>query len=358
MENAPKGIANLGNTCYLNACIQLLSRVDPLSHIMTNRQNVHNPTRAENQIWKQWKEIQFVMQSSGNNSKELLYPSGLITAIQTIAKQKNRLFLQGNEQEDISEFLLFFMEALHVCISHPLKIQISGHSENETDNLAISVYSTIKTAYEQDYSEILELFTGIHISCIDSITGVQHSRVPEMYYIMNLYIPQSMSPGVTIPGETIPGVTIPGVTTIYDCLDDFCRKEMLDGENRWFNEKTNEKEDIIKYMTFWNFPPILMICLKRTDSRGEKIDELVDYPMCLDLRKYACGYQKKEFVYDLFGVCLHAGSAAAGHYTAFIKKEDHWFFCNDDRIQLVEEEKYLLTKHAYCLFYMKKNTHV
>ena len=339
MENAPKGIANLGNTCYLNACIQILSRIEPLSNILTNRQHVENPSKSENQIWKQWKDIQFIMQSSGNNTKELIYPSGLVTAIQTISKQKQQLFLQGNEQEDISEFLLFFIESLHVCISRPLAIQISGHSENETDNLAISVYSAIKKTYENEYSEIIELFTGVHISCIDSLnTAVQHSRTPEIFYILNLFIPEKEN------------------VTIYDCLDDFCKEETLDGDNSWFNENTNQKEGIRKYLTFWSFPPILIICLKRTNYKGEKTNVLVNYPLVLDLQNHICGYQKTNSIYNLFGVCLHAGSGNYGHYTAFIKKEDHWFFCNDNQVQIIEDPKHLLRQHAYCLFYMKKNS--
>ena len=344
MENAPKGIANLGNTCYLNACIQILSRIQPLSNILTNRQHIDNPSKSENQLWKQWKEIQFSMQSSGNNTNELIYPSGLITAIQTISKQRNKVFLQEHGQEDISEFLLFFIESLHVCIARSLKVQISGHSENETDNLAIAVYAALKKTYEHDYSEIIHLFTGIHISCIDALNrpDQHHSRTPEIYYILNLFIPMTTNHEVTI----------------YDCLDDFCKKEILDGENSWYNEKTNQKEGISKYMAFWNFPPVLIICMNRTDHTGAKINALVNYPMVLDLRKYVHGYQKKEFVYDLFGVCLHAGNAENGHYTAFVKKEDNWFFCNDDRVLQIEDEKHLLTQHAYCLFYMKKNNHV
>jgi len=146
--------------------------------------------------------------------------------------------------------------------------------------------------------------------------------------------------------------------TVYDCLDDFSREEILEGENSWLNEKTNQKERIRKYLTFWSFPPVLIICLKRTNYSGEKNNVLVNYPLVLDLQKYVCGYQKKSFVYDLFGVCLHAGSGNYGHYTAFIKKEDDWFFCNDDRVQHIDDETHLLSPHAYCLFYMKKNTNV
>ena len=87
MENAPKGIANLGNTCYLNACIQILARIEHLSNILINK-TIQNPTKIETQLWKQWKDIQFIMQNS-TNPKEMVYPNGFITAIQTVSKSHN-----------------------------------------------------------------------------------------------------------------------------------------------------------------------------------------------------------------------------------------------------------------------------
>ena len=66
MEYAPKGIANLGNTCYLNACIQILSRIEPLNNIILNK-NFQNTTKVESMLWKNWKDITSVMQNSSNN---------------------------------------------------------------------------------------------------------------------------------------------------------------------------------------------------------------------------------------------------------------------------------------------------
>ena len=340
MENAPKGIANLGNTCYLNACIQVLSQIEPLNNIITKINYIHNPTKIESQLWKQWKEIHFVMQSSG--TKDKVFPGGFVASIQSIAKSKKRDFFQPNSQEDITEFIYFFMDCLHECISRPITIQISGHSENVVDNLAINVYKKIKDTFENNYSEITDMFNGVYVSCISSLNNhISHSENPELFSILDLFIPSKDK------------------VTLYDCIDEYCKGEILDGDNMWFNEKTNSKEAVNKYIKFWSFPNILIISLKRVSIDGTtKINTSVEYPFELDLCKYVCGYKKTNFVYDLIGICNHSGSLDNGHYTAFVKRSNDWFFCNDDIIQKVESTDHIITPYGYCLFYVKKNTTV
>ena len=347
MENAPKGIANLGNTCYINSCIQIFSAIKPLSDILENTNNtktIHNPTRIEHQLWKHWKEIIKITNSPDEygNSQAVLYPNGFISSIQIIAKQQRKTFLQNMEPEDTSEFLLFLIESLHACLSRSINIKIGGHSENQVDNMAICVYKMIKNTYENEYSEILELFSGIQVTCIDSVYEpiVQHSMIPEMFYILNLPIPSSTS------------------NNVYDCLDDYCKAELLEGDNRWYNETTDTFEDIRKYTTFWSFPTVLIICFQRLTPSGDKSNAPVDYPTVLDLRRYVSGYKKNEHMYDLMGVCNHSGNLSNGHYTAFVFRGKRWFFCNDDIIQVVEDEKNINTPNAYCLFYMKQNSNV
>jgi ubiquitin C-terminal hydrolase len=33
--------------------------------------------------------------------------------------------------------------------------------------------------------------------------------------------------------------------------------------------------------------------------------------------------------YELFGVVCHIGSLSMGHYTAFVKRENTWYFADD-----------------------------
>ena len=50
---------------------------------------------------------------------------------------------------------------------------------------------------------------------------------------------------------------------LFDCLDLYTQKEYLDGDNACLNEKTNEKENVYKSISFWSFPEILIVDFKR-----------------------------------------------------------------------------------------------
>jgi ubiquitin C-terminal hydrolase len=139
---------------------------------------------------------------------------------------------------------------------------------------------------------------------------------------------------------------------LTDCFDGFMADEILTG---WFNEKTKEYEPVKKNITFWSFPNVLMIILKRYSPDGQyKNTEFVDFPLDnLDLSKYVVGYNANSYKYKLFGVANHMGGILGGHYTAFVHTEDKWYCFNDEHVSEVPENM-IVSPAAYCLFYRKK----
>ena len=55
------------------------------------------------------------------------------------------------------------------------------------------------------------------------------------------------------------------------------------------------------------------------------------------------------------GVCNHHGTAAGGHYTAYIKGMNSWYEFNDTRITILQNTEQIISPKAYCLFYRKKS---
>ena len=143
---------------------------------------------------------------------------------------------------------------------------------------------------------------------------------------------------------------------LYDCFDLYVEGENLEGENAWFNEKTGEKQNVKRKISFWSFPSILVVDLKRFNNRNQKNQVLVDFPLeNLDLSRYVIGYKKNEYIYDLYGICNHSGSVFGGHYTSYVKNaNDKWYHFNDTSVTEVGLLNSLVSVKAYCLFYRKR----
>ena len=141
-----------------------------------------------------------------------------------------------------------------------------------------------------------------------------------------------------------------------DCFDSYVESELLDGDNKIVNEKTGQKEAANKNLVFWSFPTVLVIDIKRYNSKNKKQQILIDFPLeNLDLTKYVIGYNKESYIYDLYGVCNHSGSVLGGHYTSFVKNANgKWYHFDDTNVTEVTNTQQIISPKAYCFFYRKR----
>jgi ubiquitin carboxyl-terminal hydrolase 8 len=337
------GLTNLGNTCFLNSCVQVLFHTYEFDVIFQAMDRLEKTTATtENSIIREFRELQTLMFSDNG----VVSPNRFVHMVHEIARQKGREIFTGFAQNDLPEFLLFIIECMHNCISRSANVVISGKSDNTLDDTALQCYNMLQKIYEKEYSEIMDIFYG---TCISEIWDIhhttRHSLKPELYFMVDLPIPT---------GTGSPRISL------YDCFNEYTKREILSGENAWLNEKTQQKEDIVKHITFWNLPKILVITIKRFSPDGQyKNEQLVDFTLdSLDLSQYISGYNPKSYVYELYGVCNHMGNVHGGHYTAFVKRSEHWVHMNDTSVNIIHTPEEVITPLAYCLFYRKKNTAV
>lgn len=332
------GLANLGNTCFINSCIQILSHTYELNDFL-NQDNYKKKlqNKYESALILEWDELRKLLW----NSNCIISPGKFIKTIQKIAQIKKIDIFTGYSQNDLPEFLLFLIDCFHTSLSREIKMTISGIAENETDNIAIQCFEMIKKMYSKEYSEIWNLFYGVHVSEINCLeSGKQLKITPEPYFMIDLPLP---------PSNNSP--------SLIDCFDHYVKGEILDGENAWYNEETKQKINIKKNIQFWSFPSILVIDIKRFNSRNQKNQVLVTFPLTdLDLSKYVIGYKKHSYKYDLYGVCNHSGGVLGGHYTSYVKNANgKWYHFNDTSVSEVGLSESIISPKAYVLFYKKKN---
>ena len=328
------GLANLGNTCFINSCIQILSHTYELNNFLDNESYKNKlKNKYDSALLIEWDNLRKILW----NNNCVVSPGKFISTIQKVAKLKNMEIFTGYSQNDVSEFLLFLIDCFHTSISREINITISGNPQTDTDNLAMKCFEMVKNTYSKDYSEIWNLFYAVNVS---EITRVDNGKVlsmnPEPFFMVDLPIPSNnKSP------------------SLIDCFNHYVEGEIIQD---YTDEETKEKIDIRKKILFWSFPNILAIDLKRFNNRFQKNQIYVTFPLDdLDLSDYVIGYKKQNFKYELYGICNHSGGVMGGHYTSYVKNANgKWYHYNDTSVTEVGINESIVSPKAYVLFYRKK----
>jgi len=331
------GLTNLGNTCFLNSTMQVLSHTYELNNFLelnTYKKRLNN--KYDSALLVEWDELKCLLWKENC----IVSPFKFVKTVQKLAQLKGQDMFTGYNQNDLPEFLIFVIDCFHNSLAREVNMSIEGEIKDEKDKIAVKCFERIKQMYEKDYSEIWNIFYGIQVSQLENAeTKEKINMIPEPYFIINLPIPENNK-----------------CPNLIDCFDLYVENELLDGDNKIKDEKTGEKVVANKNTMFWNFPNILVIDIKRFNAMNRKNQIMVNFPLDnLDLSKYVIGYNKESYIYDLYGVCNHSGSVMGGHYTSFVKNANgKWYHYNDTSVSEVTMPQQIITPKAYCFFYRKQ----
>ena len=294
------GIYNEGATCYMNSMLQTLFSISPFKKAV-----FQIPTEKENS-----RSIVLSLQ-------RLFYD---LMCNHSPASTKNLINSFGWSQEQIQ--IQHDVQEFNVLLSEVMEEKMK------------------KTPVEGTFSR---LFEGKFLNYIKCTNIDFHSEKMEKFYDLQL--------------------TIKGYNDIYESLDDYIKEEILDNDNKYDTEKYG-KQKAKKRIKFLNFPPVLILQLKRIEynSRKEimvKINDHYEYYDEINLSKYIEKNTNKDLlnlnqnenenennnlnneklndnIYTLHSVVVHQGNATSGHYYAYIKpsiNKKEWLLFNDDLVK-------------------------
>ncbi|NWZ60663.1 UBP42 hydrolase, partial [Haliaeetus albicilla] len=328
---AGAGLHNPGNLCFLNSVLQCLTYTPPLANYLLSREHSQSCRQQGFCVMcRMESHVNRVLRSSGS----AIYPSAVISVLTRESfqglgqvffcscrrKVLTSSFLVIGEhfqlgmQEDAHEFLRYTVDAMQrACL-------------NGISNLDISSEST--TIVHQIFGGFLRS----RVTC-SSCKAVSDS------YEAFLDIP----------------LDIKAASSVTAALTDFVKPEQLDGENCFKCSQCNKMVAASKRFTIHRAPKVLTVCLKRfEDFTGGKINKVVKYPSCLDLRPYMSQPDGESLFYSLYAVLVHSGNGChSGHYFCYTKASNGlWYEMNDSSVDHCDIST-VLQQQAYLLFYVR-----
>lgn len=313
------GLANLGNTCFMNSLIQVLIDMDCLNKLFISN-------KSNNNLLNSFKKL---YEMSHTTKENVIIPKEFHNLLQKKAFEKKNNIFTGFNQNDPSELLMFLLDVFHDEIKREVDMKINGSSKNLTDNIAIKCYEMKKKTLEKNYSEIYDLFYFIEINQIKENTNNKIEYIPQWSCQISLPLLNKERNVQSLE--------------LSDCIKNYVKENLIQDQNKSMKSK------------FWNFPEILVIVLQRFSSSFNKNNILVNFPINnLDMSNYVIGYNSQNYLYNLVGVCNHSGGIGGGHYTCFSKNKNDWYYYNDTQVTLVKNTNNIISNNAYCLFYKKK----
>ncbi len=335
------GLVNLGNTCYINSSLQVISNIHELNVYINSviKETFSNKTDNIDKLFvKEWIDLYNLMWSKN----VIISPNRFIKIIQHISKKKNNDMFIGYHQNDTTEFMYFILDLYHNALKefssviYKNRLQIIFTNYKDKHN---SFYNFFKKQHENNYSIIDQLFAIYsRIDYIDEETNKIINTQYEKFYIIDLALTD---------------------LSLNECLDKHFDDENMNKENnnQYYDDKEKKYKNVIKRTCIYYNPKYLIIQFKRWNYNLRKNQRIINYNIeGLDINKYICLdlQSKLSGTYELCGIINHTGTIFGGHYFSYIKNiNNNWYNFNDANVSEISRNKLLGNKN-YCLIYRIK----
>ena len=367
------GLINFGVTCYMNATVQCLSATIDLSVWFLN-ERWRNYVQSKN-----WKGSHGIMPDIFAGLLRSLWqnPPGIPSPVRPKSLRSFCARLNpewgADRQQDAKEFLEFLIDTLHedlnVYWNRTALQALTTEQEIQRERMPMNKVSVIEWSRysHREKSFISDLFAGQHASRLTCATCRNTSTTYEAFYSISVEIPRS------------------GQTKLADCLQSYCKMEMLDRGEEWNCPVCKCQREASKMIRITRLPRILVVHFKRFSAGASgttrKVHTAVDFPLYgLDMGPYMINTQLKSgdpqqqqqqqqhqadpaitppFLYDAYAVMRHIGNTLnGGHYISLVRDAVRgvWRRFDDERVGDFDPNRMkaadrLQNEQAYIVFY-------
>lgn len=398
--NGLNGLDNIGNTCYLNSVLQILSNTKLLREYLLNETFISPLTNNLKNIFEklniqELKDLDYEHLNNQIKSKLIFNTLSYQLAVLFKGLWEDKKFLNVRDfknvfcikNKDFNDSCQHDAHEVFIPLLDTLTTELEENAEYQPFNvpketLTLALLRKKMIEYFQDNNKtldekkmVLEIYKQkkketpkayIYINLMKSwqrffrnnnsivtkiFTGLLHTQIQ----CPNKNCSNSSNKFEPFTTLDLPLPNTNSEISLFNCLDEFIKIEVLDDNNKWKCEDCNDYVNGLKQIKICYLPKILIFNLKRFKKKNnshEKNNDMVDYPIeNLDIKKYI----SKEFneinsktQYKLYGVVNHMGCTNGGHYTASCRNNNEWYEFNDNKVNKITNP---IRNSAYILCY-------
>ena len=328
------GLMNLGNTCYINTCLQILIHCTPfISKFLEMSNKMFQKKIRPSPISDAFYEL-LIQIYENNNQIDYIDPNIFVEKMTSLHRH-----FYGNQQHDAQEFCRFLLQDFN-CELNEVENPSSYRNEIAYNKDKRQMFINYKNdCLSKENSFITDLFIGYF-----SFEYTCECGFKEYSFSQFLDLPVQMDPGFHR----------------FDLLqmlkNTFKKKSIVDmAENCAVCNRTSHKTEMMRIASL---PQILIISLQRINpDNGKKNNSPVNFTESMDLTQIIDTDISDNYssIYNLFAVTNHVGEINTGHYFSYIKIGNIWFCFEDIRVYKIGPHIDLTSKEIYTLFYMRSN---
>jgi len=326
------GIANLGNTCYMNSAIQALRHCPELTVFCKKSgkmiESIQDKESAHAKVSLAYQDlIQSVWAGTG---PAYVRPMGFYAELKKIVEGTIYDDFIRKTPQDAHEFLVWLLDQLYMATQKQIEMTIQ-----KPERLSPMYLSAAKgwiSAFEKQYSPLTDMIFGLmRIQYKCHSCSALHTR-----------------------WETFNILKIPLVNpaNLMDCVREELKSEEIDGYNC---DACKQKVKTTKSLSIWRLPKVLVVTLKRFTPMGTRDNQSLQYdgnPVNFaEQFSVESNEESKKKTYKLFATVDHHGNHMGGHYTAqaYSPVWKNWHRYDDETATSISEPHF--GPETYILFF-------
>jgi len=373
------GLANLGNTCFLNTVIQALRYTPPVVEMFLSHPGREIVTREDTRRKDLLMAFHVLIRDIWGVTAPLernpsLVPRHFLHYFTHVVRELGDEWYAPGRQCDAAEAITYILNSLHDAMYRSVRMEIAGVATTPEEASHMAAFKSWSDFFSREYSPIISKFNGqtqIKITC--GACGHVSERY-EPWLMLKAPIPGADKHGAAAPSlaeclahgfadETIEGYSCDACLGKY--MEAALAAAPLEGSEE--EQKVARKKleaafvrpNAVMKSRISHLPPVVILTIKRFTNSGHKVRGPIEWDVnALDFRPFMA-FDTDPFVgaagdlgsvYETYAIIEQLGNMHGGNYRMYAREDESVWLGYDDNTVGVVPATHVVTADSYVAF--------